>query len=68
LGHGGGTTCATCHPSGFVSYTCYGCHEHDPASVRSEHLEEGISNFENCVSCHPTGQEDEAEGGGDDDD
>jgi hypothetical protein len=67
LNHGGGATCATCHPSGFTTYTCYGCHEHNETKVRSEHLEEGISNFQDCMRCHPTGQGHEGgEGGGDD--
>jgi hypothetical protein len=69
LNHGesGMVSCATCHPSSFTSYTCYGCHEHNEAKVRSEHLEEGISNFQNCMECHPTGNEHEGGGGWDDD-
>jgi hypothetical protein len=52
-------TCATCHVgSNFSSYTCYGCHEHQPAGIRAEHLEEGIANFENCVKCHRSAEED----------
>jgi hypothetical protein len=57
LSHGDGTTCATCHPSSFTAYTCYGCHEHDEAEVREEHLKEGISDFQNCMECHPTGED-----------
>ena len=57
LAHGGGATCATCHPASFTAYTCYGCHEHNEAEVRSEHREEGIDNFQNCMECHPTGEE-----------
>jgi cytochrome c7-like protein len=65
LDHGGGgvVACRTCHqdmPS-FRTYTCYGCHEHAPARVREEHLDEGITDFRNCVECHPTGTEGEAE-------
>jgi hypothetical protein len=46
-------SCATCHDADNTSkYTCYGCHEHTPANVRSKHSEEGIQNFENCVACH----------------
>jgi hypothetical protein len=45
--------CATCHQNDDYSrYTCYGCHEHTPAKIRSEHEEEGITDFENCVACH----------------
>jgi hypothetical protein len=62
LDHGDGATCATCHPSSFTAYTCYGCHEHSESQVRSEHMEEGISNFENCMECHPTGEEHEGDG------
>lgn len=57
LNHGGGTTCATCHPASFAAYTCYGCHEHSEGEVREEHLEEGINDFQNCMECHPTGEE-----------
>ena len=58
LNHGGGTTCATCHPSSFTTYTCYGCHEHSEGEIREKHLEEGIVNFQNCMECHPSGQKD----------
>lgn len=45
--------CETCHLNhDYGRYTCYGCHEHSPARVRAEHLEEGIRDFENCVECH----------------
>lgn len=47
------TQCATCHTNNDYSrYTCYGCHEHTPAKVRSKHVEEGIRDFVNCVECH----------------
>lgn len=55
--------CVTCHEgSDYKIYTCYGCHEHTPASIRREHIEEGIRNFSNCVKCHRSA--DEHEGGG----
>lgn len=57
LNHGGGATCATCHPANFTTYTCYGCHEHTEGRIREKHLEEGIGNFQNCMECHPTGHE-----------
>ena len=66
-GEGGTVSCAVCHPSGYTTYTCYGCHEHDEAEVRSKHLEEGIPDFQNCMECHPAGNKDEG-GGRDDDD
>jgi hypothetical protein len=55
--------CQSCHPSSLTTYTCYECHEHDEAEVRSKHLEEGISNFQDCMECHPDGRKHE----GDDD-
>jgi hypothetical protein len=61
LDHGeeGAVSCATCHPGNYQVYTCYGCHEHTESNIRSEHQEEGISNFENCVECHADGREHE---------
>jgi len=51
------TRCETCHlNNNYKTYTCYGCHEHSPARVRAEHMEEGIRNFENCVKCHRSAQ------------
>ena len=50
--------CSTCHvDNNFKTYTCYGCHEHSQANIRSEHLEEGISNFQDCVLCHKSANE-----------
>lgn len=46
-------TCVTCHvDNNYATYTCYGCHEHTVANIRQEHVEEGIRNFDNCVECH----------------
>ncbi len=54
--------CDTCHENGdYSKYTCYSCHEHSPRRIRGEHLEEGIRDFENCVECHRSGNEHEAE-------
>jgi hypothetical protein len=47
----------------YKKYTCYGCHEHTPANIRREHVEEGIRNFDNCVECHRSGDKDEAKDG-----
>lgn len=62
--------CSTCHVGGNLrTYTCYGCHEHTPANIRAEHLEEGIRNFEDCAECHRSGDEEDVrreDGGGDD--
>ena len=68
LNHGrqGTIACATCHtqPGNFKAYTCYGCHEHDPASIARRHREQRASNLDDCVRCHPGGRE--GRGGGDD--
>jgi hypothetical protein len=61
LDHGeeGMVACETCHVERYTSYTCYGCHEHQPGEILSEHLEEGISQTElaDCMACHPDGRE-----------
>ena len=57
------STCQTCHPVTLAAYTCYNCHEHDPGEIEEEHRDEGITDFQDCVRCHPTGREEE---GGDD--
>lgn len=45
--------CVTCHKGNqFKTYTCYGCHEHQPAHIIAKHAEEGIRNVENCIRCH----------------
>ena len=59
LNHGesGNIACKTCHTTtNFKEYTCYGCHAHDPARIQARHLDEGISNFQDCVRCHARGQ------------
>ncbi len=50
-------TCADCHIPDLTTWTCTTCHER--AEVEEKHREEGISDFEDCLGCHPTGQEDE---------
>ncbi|WP_242518454.1 MULTISPECIES: hypothetical protein [Thiorhodovibrio] len=51
--------CETCHINNDVRrYTCYGCHEHSRSKIRGEHVEEGIDEYENCVECHRSGEED----------
>ncbi|EWS58946.1 hypothetical protein Y695_04654 [Hydrogenophaga sp. T4] len=64
-------SCETCHknPADYRQYTCYGCHEHTLANVREEHEEEGIRNFDNCVKCHRSADEEPSgEGRGDEKD
>ncbi len=54
------TTCATCHVGNdYKRYTCYGCHEHQPEKIRRKHVKEGITEFENCVKCHRSADENE---------
>lgn len=54
--------CSVCHvDDNYSRYTCYGCHEHSRSGVRHEHREEGIFDFESCVECHRSADEDEAE-------
>jgi hypothetical protein len=54
--------CKSCHmDNDYARYTCYGCHEHSRSKIRAEHYEEGIYDYENCVECHRSGDEDEAE-------
>jgi len=56
------TECVTCHINNdYANYTCYGCHEHSRSNIREEHVEEGIRDYENCVKCHRSADEDEAE-------
>jgi hypothetical protein len=56
--------CATCHVNSDTSrYTCYGCHEHQPDRISALHQREGIRNFQNCVACHRSA-DDEPEGHG----
>ncbi len=56
-----GPDCLICHQNNdYKEYTCYGCHEHSPGKIREEHLEEGISNYQNCAPCHPSADENEA--------
>jgi len=59
LDHESQTTirCDTCHPDNWETYSCYLCHEHERAKVEDEHREEGITDFQDCVGCHPTGRE-----------
>lgn len=58
------TRCATCHVrDDYKRYTCYGCHEHSKPSIRRKHIEEGVRDFDNCVKCHRSANEDDIQGG-----
>jgi hypothetical protein len=55
--------CSTCHNTGSLkSYSCFGCHEHSTNKLLQEHIEEGITNIDNCVSCHKSADEEEGHG------
>ena len=58
-GESGPSPCHTCHLVALSAHDCYGCHEHEPADIEREHREEGITDLQDCVRCHPTGQKDE---------
>jgi hypothetical protein len=53
--------CDVCHPTSYIEYTCYTCHEHQVDEIRLKHLEEGINeqDLPKCVECHPTGIKEE---------
>lgn len=64
LDHGGmgQVDCKTCHPTSYVKYECYGCHEdHQPDEMQAAHLAEKIEVFDDCARCHPTGAAGEAD-------
>jgi hypothetical protein len=52
-------TCATCHTTAndFRTYTCYSCHEHQPAKMEKRHANRRIANLQRCADCHPTRRE-----------
>jgi len=58
------SNCASCHDMNrtLKTYTCYNCHEHTPSRIAKKHLKEGITDFENCVKCHKTGDKKETDG------
>ncbi len=46
--------CATCHPDGLNTFTCFNCHNFE--KIAEEHDEEGISDITNCMECHESGR------------
>jgi hypothetical protein len=57
------TECVTCHvKNDYSRYTCYGCHEHQVDRIRAKHLRKGIREFEDCVRCHRSADDDGDEG------
>ncbi len=52
--------CQSCHrDNNYREYTCYGCHEHSPGKIEKKHRKEGISNYQDCAACHPSGNEED---------
>lgn len=50
--------CNVCHTSNnYKAFTCYGCHEHSQGEIIKEHNEEGLSNINDCIACHKSGNE-----------
>ena len=62
LSHGGEAQleCQTCHLENFTEQTCYNCHDHEPQQMAQVHLTEGISEYDDCSRCHPSGASGEA--------
>jgi hypothetical protein len=56
-GDGGEVACQICHADGYVTYTCTGCHEHEPAQTARQHQKESLQDIADCARCHPTGRE-----------
>ncbi len=53
-------SCVTCHPGrAYAKYTCWGCHEHTPASVAREHEGEVRGGVNDCVRCHRSARDHE---------
>lgn len=52
--------CTDCHtnPASHSVFTCLNCHEHNKASMDSEHRGRSgyVYNSANCLSCHPRGK------------
>jgi hypothetical protein len=55
-----GNPCTTCHrvPNTFATYTCYGCHEHQPTRIEKRHqrVKLGGVPLERCAQCHKGGR------------
>ena len=61
LDHGdeGDLACEICHIETYAENTCYECHDHKPDQMVEVHEPEGIAEFDDCMTCHPTGAKDE---------
>jgi hypothetical protein len=55
-------TCKTCHDKEqdkevmFTTYTCYGCHQHQPAAMERRHPKVAKAELQFCAKCHKTGR------------
>ncbi len=53
--NGANGVCATCHPSGTSSFTCFNCH--NQTELTKHHTEKGIPDYiERCMECHADGR------------
>lgn len=61
LDHGssGDVACQVCHPDDYLTYTCAGCHEHEPEQTERLHREEGLLEIADCARCHSRGKVEE---------
>jgi hypothetical protein len=61
LDHGssGDVTCQVCHLDDYLTYSCAGCHEHEPGQTERQHREAGLQEITDCARCHPRGQVEE---------
>ncbi len=50
------STCQTCHPNGFATYTCFGCHFHTPQNVVGQHEGQSAAALQDCSRCHAGGK------------
>jgi len=53
INHGGSGSCASCHPSSLLTYTCYICH--DQAQMANRHRGVSAADLPNCARCHASG-------------
>lgn len=53
-----GNACSVCHKdeTNLSTYTCYGCHEHQPAKIERIHSRRRVANLDKCVECHDLGR------------
>ena len=54
ISHGNAGSCRDCHPQTLSGWTCYSCHSE--AEMSAKHTDAGISNFNDCIACHPFGR------------